>query len=192
MGMTLVPVAPVEGDAVVELAQVKAFLRVDGGDEDSMIDGLRAAAIDWVERYTARGLTRREWRWSLSGFSPVLRLPIGPVADDAAVTGIAYRDASGAEAAVTDGGWIVSAGAMIAAPGTVWPSSWAADGSVTVTFEAGHGDVSVEAPGLVTAVLMLIRHWYDNRGPVVTGTIASDVPMTVTALCAAYRTPMIG
>jgi uncharacterized phiE125 gp8 family phage protein len=93
---------------------------------------------------------------------------------------------------VTDGGWIVSAGAMIAAPGTVWPSSWAADGSVTVTFEAGHGDVSVEAPGLVTAVLMLIRHWYDNRGPVVTGTIASDVPMTVTALCAAYRTPMIG
>jgi uncharacterized phiE125 gp8 family phage protein len=187
--MAIDPVDPVDGEGVVPMAALKLFLRVDGDDEDGLIGQLRLAAIGWVERHVAVGLTRRGWRWTLDGFGAVpLRFPRRPVPADA-VTAITYR-APGAAAWTTlaPEAWLADGGALIAAPGTCWPDAVA----VSILFEAGHADVASEAPGLVTAVMMLVAHWHGNRAPVVTGTSASDVPMTVTALCDAHRLPVIG
>ncbi|WP_322990890.1 head-tail connector protein, partial [Hoeflea sp.] len=38
-----------------------------------------------------------------------------------------------------------------------------------------------------TAILLLIGNWYENRESVVTGTIASELPLAVDALIAPYR-----
>ena len=180
----LAPAEPIDGEALLPLAEVKAFCRIDSDDEDALLAGLVLAATDWVERYSQRSLQRRRWRWSAAGFAPVMRLPIGPVDDDAAVVSIAYRDAAGGEAVLGAGAWAVSAGALIAAPGTAWPRAWGTDGSVTIEYEAGFGDVAVEAAALRTAVLFQVRHLYERAN--------GEAPGTVLSLCHPYRVPVIG
>lgn len=187
--MTLEPLAPLDGDAVLSLEDAKAFLRVDGEDENEVVGALRDAAVDWVERYTAKGLTRRAWVWTGAGFDTAMRLPFGPVAG---VSAISYRDAAGAIVALDPADWLVAGGAVQRAGGYCWPVMRRAPGAVSVTFTAGYEDAARDAPALVSAVKLLLGNLYSNRSAVVVGTISSELPFAVTALCQAYRVPVIG
>ncbi|HEU0045084.1 head-tail connector protein [Sphingomonas sp.] len=182
--MTVRPAAPLDAEAVLPLALVKQQVRVTSSDDDVLLEQLRLTALSQIERVCGRSLQRRAWTVTFDRFADTARLPIGPVSS---VTGVSYLDAAGAAQAVLSADWRLSGDVLRAA--SVWPF---ARGEVTVTVTAGWLDAKAEAPELVTAALMLVAHWYQNREAVVTGTIATALPLAVDALISTHRAPVIG
>lgn len=175
----------------VTLAEAKAQARVDHADEDALIAGLIAAAtqhLDGWEGTLGRALVTQTWAARYPGFGCVLRLPLRPVQS---VTSVVYRDATGAEETLDAGLYRLQAdelGAYVERVAeTVWPETAARSDAVTVTFVAGYGDPADVPRPIRQAMLMLIEHWYDNRGAVLAGAAASPMPLAVDALLGPYR-----
>lgn len=184
----LTALVPLDGEAVLALNAAKTFLRVDGDDQDELIAALRDAALDWVERHTARSFEARAWRWTTSGFDIALRLPIGPVVG---VDAIEYLDIAGVPVALAEDRMIVRGGQVLTAAGFSWPATSVADAAVSVEFNAGLADPGDIPPALVAAAKLLLGHLFANRETVITGTIATEVPFGVMTLCAPFRSPVI-
>lgn len=187
MAITLMSAAPLDGEELLSLDDAKKHLRVDDDDDDALIEAFRDAAIDWVERYTAKALVKREFVWTASAFATPLRLTIEPIVTVDAVT---YLSARGAEMIAVPVGLDVS-GRDLRPIGDVWPQAIDGDGAVRVVLTAGYDADAVPA-ALKAAVMMLLGHLYRNREAVVIGVTAIEAPMGVTMLCAAYRTPVLG
>lgn len=183
MAITLEPAAPLDGDVLLPLDDAKAYLRVEGGDEDALIGALRDAAIDWVERHTGRALVRRAFVWTASRFATPLRLTIEPIVS---VDGVGYRGSDGVSVSLDAAGWRLAGRELYAGVGASWPLALAGEGAVRVTLTAGYEDGGVP-PALVSAVKLMLGHLYRNRETAVT-----DAPMAAEVLCAAYRVPVIG
>jgi uncharacterized phiE125 gp8 family phage protein len=62
----------------VSLAEAKAFLRVDTGDDDDLITALIAAARTHVEMQTRRALITQSWRLVRDGWPPDGRIAVTP------------------------------------------------------------------------------------------------------------------
>ena len=58
---------------------------------------------------------------------------------------------------------------------------------MTVTFVAGHANAAAAPSQLKAAIKLLVAHWYENREPVVTGTIATDIQFTIESLLGLNR-----
>ena len=56
-----------------------------------------------------------------------------------------------------------------------------------VRFRAGYTDAALVPPTLIAAAKLVLGHLYLNREQAVTGTIATELPAGVAALCAPYR-----
>lgn len=189
MSFTLSRPAPVDGEAVLPLVDAKAHLRVLHDDEDPLIEALRDAAIDWVERHCSVSLGVRTFVWHGSGFCDAVMLPVGPVVD---VQSVDYLDTAGTGVQLVPGDWRLAGNRLMAAPGKSWPASLSGAGAVSVAFTAGFADPLGEAPALISAVKMLLGNLYKFREDAISGVSISDVPMGVMALCSAYRMPVIG
>lgn len=188
MSLTVTPAAPIDGDAVIPLVAAREFLRVDGNDEDATIAALRDAALVAIERHCAVSLTSRQWVATFDGLHGSLRFPVSPVT---AVASIAYLDTVGVLQPLGTTLWRRAGDVLLCAAGQSWPAVPWGEGAVTVTFTAGFTDADRPAP-LVQAARMLLTHYYTNRTAVVTGTIATALPLAVESLCAMYRVPVIG
>jgi len=67
--------------------------------------------------------------------------------------------------------------------GKVWPTPRVKPGAVLVGFDCGYGDGFASVPTLLKhGMLMLIGHWYMNREAVVTGIIATELPIGVKSI----------
>jgi uncharacterized phiE125 gp8 family phage protein len=184
MLLTLSPAARTAdyGEALVPLADLRLWLRVDGQDEDNLIEALREAAIDMVEQYCGirmgpvSGLVARFDR-----FRPELVIGIGPRAT-LVVTEIAYQDSKGDPLFLSDGDWLFDGfGALV--PSGAWPSCGS---SVAVTFDVGFPPGTCPS-ALIQAVRMFVSHLYKNREAVMSGVSAQEVPLGVIHLCNLYR-----
>jgi uncharacterized phiE125 gp8 family phage protein len=189
MSFTITRPAPVDGEAVLPIVDAKAHLRVLHDDEDPLIEALRDAAIDWVERYCSVSLGVRSYVWHGSGLCDAVMLPIGPVV---AVQSVNYLDTAGVSAALVSTDWRLAGNRLMSAPGKSWPATLSGAGAVSVAFTAGFADPATDARALVAAVKMLMGNLYKFREDAISGTIVSEVPMGVTALCSGYRMPVIG
>jgi uncharacterized phiE125 gp8 family phage protein len=157
--------------------------------EQAQVEADLRAAMDAVERFTSQILTPRELVYAAGGFPCVPELIVIPRDPITAVTAIAYTDGDGEAVDLAEGDWRWSEHA----PDTVmpafrasWPVAAAEPGSVRVTFTAGYEEGLV--PGsLIGAVKLMLGTLYGNRESVVTGTIVSELPGGVKALCAPYR-----
>jgi uncharacterized phiE125 gp8 family phage protein len=193
MLFTLTPSAPGVGygDALLPISALKAWLRVDGADEDELITALRDVAINAVEQYAnlrmgpCSGLVA-----TFDGFGPRMRPGIGPSAT-MVVTGIAYVDSAGGAQTIAAGGWRVAAdGGLLPAIATTWPLSAS---SIAVTFDVGY-PAGKCPPGLITAAKMFAAHLYANREAVVTSTTSvstAELPLGFTMLCDQHRMPVL-
>ena len=190
MLFTLTPVDLVEGygEGILSLADAKAHLGELSNDFDSLIEVLRDAAIDAVEKYCNVRLNRIEnMQARFEGFGPGMRLGVGPDAT-VAVTAISYIDGDGEQADLDTGDWRLDVlGRIIPAVGGGWPITY---GPVTVTFTAGYTDANRPA-GLVQAARMMLAHLYIQREAVITGTISSEAPLGFVWLCDRHRMPVI-
>ncbi len=206
MGLVVVP--PVTPSApLLTLAEAKEALRVTGTDEDVYIAALVAAATRQVERDTDRTLIETEYEWTLdrfpgtrcwwSVFSPtarkredVLFSPRSPLVE---VASIEYYDGDGVQQTLDPSAYLVvtaeEPGQIVPAPnGAGWPTTQERPDAVLVTLTCGYGDAGTDVPETFRqAARLLIVHWFENRGAVVTGTIATTIPKAYDALVGGER-----
>lgn len=181
MGLTLITQP---ASFPVTLAEAKAHCRVEDAAEDATLNGLIAAATDYIQQYTGKVIIPQTWRLTLDTFSDSILLPKNPVQS---VTSIKYFDfivdiqtlPTGYYTADTasDPAWIVLNSDQ------TWPDTLDAVNAVRIEFIAGYTTVP---PSIKHAILMLVAQWYDHRAAVADKAIIA-VPHAVEALLANYR-----
>lgn len=171
----------------LSLAEAKALLRVDHGDDDAVIAALIAAARGHVEALTRRALMLQTWRvvrdaWPADGR---VMLRSGPLR---AVTAARVFDAAGTAHAIDVQRFVVDVAAdVIASPAWALPAPGRAVAGIELDVELGFGAQPEDVPApLGQALRMILSHWYDNRGAVASG--ATLLPAGAGVLLAPYRT----
>jgi len=138
--MTSTLIAP-PGEEPVTLAEAKAFCRIDGSDEDALVNALIAAARLQVESLTGRALITQTWRLTMACAPRLVELPVIPVA---------------ALVAAPAGAVLQGDAVLLVEPVD----------ELTVDYTAGYG-AAADVPGdLKQAVLTLVAYWYENRDAV--------------------------
>lgn len=186
--------SPVSAPAFEPLttAELKAHLRVDLNDEDTLIAALGVAARDYCERHTNLITSTRAFYLEASGFpagNGDIILPITPVVS---VSQLAWRrPADGSlQIGVVDTDYRF-AGEMqrirLKPSETSWPSTGISEDAVQVSVVAGYATAAAVPQIVKHAIRLLVGHWYENREAVINGTISTDVKMTVDALLSTVK-----
>lgn len=187
------PIA-IDGPVVepVSLADMKAYLRIDGDDEDELVAALIMAARITIERAARIALIAQTWRLRLSAWprDRVVPLPLRPVmsveavrvatgtAPPAAVDTDLYRlDETGQPARL-----LVEADVPDPTPRT---------GGIEIDLVVGFGagPASVPEP-LILATRRLVAFWFEARGDE-PGRAASGLPADVASLLAPFTDPRL-
>lgn len=192
--MTLLNRTTAAASFPVTLDEAKAHLRVDLTDEDPLIDGLIASATATVEEMSGRPLIAQTWDLSMNGASGEVVLPMTPVQSLGAIT---YYDADEAPqtADVADFHLFRDLQRAWVEPktGKAWPDVFSRPDGLTISFIAGYGTAAEDVPVEIRqAILVVIAHWYENRGLVKWGTLSRPIELTVNALIGLHRRGWVG
>lgn len=182
-------VAPAE--APVSLATAKAQLRVDGSDEDTLIQGMLDAAIAYLDGYTGilgRCMVTQTWSLTLDTWpeNGIIELPF----PDVGTVTVEYEDVDGATQELDASAYYKAPTHrgvnLMQMPGVVWPETEPQGvQSVTITFTAGYGAASAVPAPIKQAIILLTGDLYKNReASLQSGEV--DNP-TVMRLLAPYR-----
>ncbi|HEV7880236.1 head-tail connector protein [Bradyrhizobium sp.] len=170
------------------VAEAKAFLRVEHGDDDAIIASLIAAARAQVEALSRRALLTQRWRfvrdaWPVDGR---LSLRMGPLRS---VIAARVFDAAGNAHSIDAASFVADAAAnVIASPSWALPLPGRGTAGIELDVELGYGANAADVPdGLRHAVRMLVAHWYENRGLAALGAGVAVLPAGADALIAPYR-----
>lgn len=180
----------------VSADEVKAHVGArDFGDDDTMLEALRAAAISHLDGWTGvlgRCLEQQTWRQDYDDFCSCLRLPLFPVISIASVK---YTDTNGAEQTIAAENYTLKnddRGSFVEFLSTYsFPSLNAETSAVRVAYVAGYAQagnplVSTVPAAIKAAILLLVGHWYANREAVSADTHVV-LPMAVDALIFPFR-----
>jgi len=155
------------------------------------LETLGVVARQHVEEYCRRALLTQTWKLLLDAFpeDEFIRLPRPPLQS---VTTVQYRDLTGTLVTWDAANYVVDTaslpGRIHRAYGISWPSTRCQANAVEITYVAGYGTQPEAVPEPVRhALKLLVGHWYNIREPVITGTIATPLPLTVAALLGPYR-----
>ncbi|MFA7441115.1 MAG: head-tail connector protein [Sphingomonadaceae bacterium] len=159
--------------------------RVDSPEEDAELLGYAAAAQAWVETFTGRRLTGRpaiaiapEWgAW---------RLMAAPVVS---IDSIDYEDSDGAVRTLPADDYLVRdclGLTVIRLRTTIVGPVLRPESQITIAMTVGHAEGACP-PDLKHACLLMVGNSYRNRDAVVTGTIATELPLAVESLCIRHR-----
>lgn len=185
----------------VLLADVKAFLKVDASDEDSLISTLIATARRMAEEYTRRSFLTQTWALTQDSFSNyteslaegymvaptpqligtfnAIHLPRGPIQS---VTSIKVFNSAGVQSTVDPVVYSLDAvnGDVLLNNGQSWPTDLRDYSAVLVTYVAGY--TAAVPVDLQQAVLMQAAALYEGRG-------CTDITSGVAAILDPYRLP---
>jgi len=180
-------------DAAVEpitVDEARLFARQDDTTDDDQIRTLIVAAREWVENYTARALITQTWTQKIDWrFPPMIILPFAPLQS---VTSIAYTDTAGSAQTLASSQYTVDTqrkpGRVFEAYSVSWPSTRYIRQAITVTYVAGYGASGASVPEPIKlAIKQLVLHWYDQRAPVIVGTISKEIELAVKSLLSPYK-----
>jgi len=173
----------------ISLAEAKAFLRVDSDydDDDTYITSLIDVGTQVVEEFTRRRLITQTYNIFYDEFPPYIDLQVGEVAS---VTHVKYYDTDNSLQTLAASNYDVDTKVR---PGRIYqsntgdfPNTYERPNAVEVEFVVGSAASDVPAP-IVQAMYIVIGRYYENRQDVVTGTIASELPLMVEHLLTPYR-----
>jgi uncharacterized phiE125 gp8 family phage protein len=172
--------------------EVGDFLRLDDFDAQSdLLDSLIAAAVEYFANETRQQLTQATLRMTSDAFPccNTIRLPRGPLQS---VTSIKYLDREGAQQTLAAGTYTVDAdarpGRIVLNDGESWPDTLDQANAVEVTYVAGYATTNLPT-ALRIGIMLLVGHWYVNREAVVTGTIATQLPLSVESIINQHAYP---
>jgi len=174
---------------VVSLAEAKTFLRIDSDydDDDAYIISLIDVATSVVEEFTRRKLISQTFNIFYDEFPSYIDLQIGEVAS---VTHIKYYDTSNSLQTLAASNYDVDTkirpGRIYESENGDFPDTFERPNAVEVEFVVGATAGEVPAP-IKQAMFIVIGRYYENRQDVVTGTIASELPLMVNHLLTPYR-----
>lgn len=174
--------------------EVKEHLRVEGTDEDDKISAFILAAVDHVEEYTRRALIEQTWELVLHEFPSrdYIAIPRPPLIG---VEAFEYTEAEASEPTdFSEYAADYDRNRVVLNYGESWPAvTLDPVAGIRIEFVSGYFDESASPAGenvpdaIKQALLLLVAHWYENREPVIVGTISADLPLTVRALLGPYR-----
>jgi uncharacterized phiE125 gp8 family phage protein len=152
----------------ISLAEAKEQMRVEGTDEDAIIQRLIDAAIAFVDvqGVLGRAMITQTWGQWLSPNPPMaVTLMLGPVQS---VSAIRYYDVDGAlqTATLADFNVFGTPNKITVSPktGKAWPTTQTRDDAIQIQYVIGYGATSAAVPQTVRhALMMLVAHWYENR-----------------------------
>lgn len=175
----------------ISLTEAKAQLDISYTDKDTMITSLIAAATAYLDGWTGilgRCLVTQTWRQDFDSFSMCLRLPLYPVSS---ITSVKYDDTSDVEQTVASSNYDLlddDLGAFVRFKDDYsFPSIHEDRPAVRVAYAAGYANAAAVPDAIKQAMLLMIRHWFDNPSAVVVGVTAQAMPMAVDALLAPWR-----
>lgn len=176
MGLKLITPA---ASMAVSLELAKTHLRVDGTTDDEYITMLVNAATGQLEKATNRAIGIQTFKLTLSGWPTggKIVLPNPPLVS---VEQVQYVDTAGTLQTLDPTQYIVNddeePATITPAPNAVWPETEDQSNAVTIDYAAGY---AVPPEAIKAAILLVTGHWYENREAVITGTIATDLPLAV-------------
>lgn len=184
----------------ISLSQAKAHLRLDGSDEDDLVNSLIRMARDLAERHLRRALCTQTMRLYLDQFpaaSPTVQVNVRtsaislPRAPVQSISHVKYIDADGVLQTIDPSDYqldeISEPCVVVPAYGESWPAPRQVINAVQVQFVAGYGGASAVPEPIRRGMLLTIANLFENRQDVITGTIAAALPMSASTLLAPYR-----
>ena len=156
----------------VSLETAKAFLRVDGTADDTVISLLISAAREKGEAISRLAFLTQTVELVLDAWPEdlTLRLRRAPLQS---MTSVTYLDEEGVEASWTDFQVDARSAVGYVTFGSVPSVTLFPTGAIKVTYVAGYGDTATSVPNQIQmALLMLIAYWYENRE-------SQDVPKNI-------------
>jgi uncharacterized phiE125 gp8 family phage protein len=170
------------------VAEAKSFLRVEHGDDDTIIASLISAARCHVEALTRRALIMQTWRvlldqWPCDG---LIKLRMGPLRS---VIAARVYDFTNVASTIDVERFVADAAAnVIASPGWSLPLPGRAIAGIELDVELGFGAAPADVPDVLRhAIRTLVAHWYENRGLAAIGANVAMLPGSVNAMIASYR-----
>lgn len=149
---------------VVSLAEVKAWLKIDGTDEDTLLESLIVSATAECEAYSGLSFITRTRTVKLSSFSGKdVILPYGPVTE---LTSIEYTDEDDAPQTIADSDYTVDIASGLARVRVTesWPYTNRSLSNVVLTYVAGYADAASVPEVIKTAIKQKIALDYEKRG----------------------------
>ncbi len=177
----------------VVLADMRAHSRIDAVDtaQDDVLTLCIQAARAHIENSTGRAMLTQTIRQTLDEFPPcgepivLMRSPVQ------SITSVTYTDTNGTTQTMSPSDYVTSIGQGISQVGLAgvnqWPAARIQPGAVQVTFVAGYASAGLVPADLRAAIRMLAALYFEQREAVLTGTIATQVPMAVEAIINANR-----
>lgn len=179
----------VAGPAVepVTLEEMRAYLRLDGPQEDDLVTTLIKAARLLVEAQARLILIEQSWRLVLDRWPAdrILRLPLAPII---AVDAISLLDGAGTVTVASSDLYRVEAAGDPAriVLGAGMPDPVRSAGGIRIDLRAGFGTDPTAPPAPpVQAVRLLVARWFENRGDAALAD--GGLPSDVAALIGPYR-----
>lgn len=176
----------------VRLSDAKRHLAVMHDDRDADIELLIRAATEYLQFGSGRQWLLAGYTLKLPCFPDEISLPWPPLQE---VELIQYYDTDGTLTNLAVDQYQVCQSdeirSIIApAPDVNWPATQHNRlEAVQVHFTSGYGDTAELMPPTFTiAAKLLIRHWYDNPSAVVTGTISTEVSLSLKSLLNGFHT----
>ena len=175
----------------VNVAELRAHLRVSDNLEDAVMAAMLTAARKSVEQILRRALISQTWKLYLDDFpdNDRIKLPFPPLAS---VTNVKYYNQDAALTTLSTAYYQVDSkktpGEVVLKGDASWPLvELDKVNAVEVEFVAGYGSTPSSVPNPIRiAILHLASHWFENREPFST-TNVYNVPSMFDAILQPYR-----
>jgi uncharacterized phiE125 gp8 family phage protein len=173
---------------ILTLSEVKAHIKVDTSDDDTLITNLLIACTNSAQEYTNRFFIATTIKMIADTWQETETLLKSKVTS---IVSIQYYDVDDSLQTLSTsvyGSDLVSQPARIfLKPNQSFPQLSERKGAIEVKYVVGQAGSDEVDDAIKQAVLLQIGNLYQNRQSVVTGTIATELPMNAKFLLDQYR-----
>lgn len=160
MKLTLITAAT---DSVVDLATVKTMCRIDGTEQDAILQMHLNAVTSQCEHILGRSLKPQTWQLAMDSFPCVIKLGMPPIIE---VVSIQYLDTDGNLQTLDPADYRLNIDCCPAtirpAVGKHWPNTLCECGAVKVQYRAGYQS---DVPASIEAWLMTAVKYMNDTCP---------------------------